>query len=92
MDGKPRPSKADVIAKRHSRYSKPAIPVDGHQSVVIVQENVQQKGAFAREVAICALATVLAMETNVLISNWVNINNFVYKNRIFLCENTLSWL
>jgi hypothetical protein len=39
------------------------------ESVVIVQENVQQKGAFAREVAICALATVLAMETNVLISN-----------------------
>ena len=39
------------------------------ESVVIVQENVQQKGAFAREVAICALATVLAMETNVLTSN-----------------------
>lgn len=39
------------------------------EPVVIVQENVQQKGAFAREVAICALATVLAMETNVLISN-----------------------
>lgn len=39
------------------------------ESVVVVPENVQQKGAFAREVAICALATVCAMKTNVLISN-----------------------
>ncbi|CAB4031730.1 Hypothetical predicted protein, partial [Paramuricea clavata] len=29
LDGKPRPSNADVIAKRHSKESKPAIPVDG---------------------------------------------------------------
>ena len=38
------------------------------ESVVLAQEIVQQRGACAKEVAICALATDLVMKTNLLIS------------------------